>query len=83
MNSQHQDVASGGTVVRVLSYDEWNASPTPAFIFSKFNPTFPNGCPYILSVGATTIPAGGSAKGREVAASFRYTGVFVLLKSAN
>ncbi len=54
--------------------------------FHKFNPTFPNGCPYVLSVGATTIPAGGSAKGREVAASFRYV-IFrpfpVLLKWAN
>ena len=36
-----------------------------------FNPTFPSGCPYILSVGATRVPAGGSASGREVAAAFR------------
>ena len=31
MNKKHQDVSSGGTVVRVSSNNEWNASPIPAF----------------------------------------------------
>jgi len=35
-----------------------------------FNPTFPGSCPYVLAVGATQVPVGGSASGREVAASF-------------
>ncbi len=38
----------------------------------QFNPTFPSTCPYVLSVGATTIPPGGSADSREIAADFRY-----------
>jgi subtilase family serine protease len=34
-----------------------------------FVPTFPSGCPYVLSVGATRIPAGGSVTSPEIASN--------------
>jgi len=39
-----------------------------------FNPTFPSGCPYVLSIGATMVPPGGSVKSPEVAATFNNGG---------
>ncbi|CAJ2503639.1 Uu.00g110330.m01.CDS01 [Anthostomella pinea] len=41
----------------------------------RFNPTFPSSCPYITSVGATQIPAGGSvADAEEAAQTSTYSG---------
>ncbi len=40
MNKQHQDVATGGTVVRVSSYDEWER-------LAHTSPFFPQVQPYV------------------------------------
>jgi tripeptidyl-peptidase I len=37
---------------------------------SEFSPSFPSSCPYVTSVGATSIPNGGDINSAEVAASF-------------
>ncbi len=41
MNKKHHDVVTGGTVVHVSSYDEWNVSPILLPFFPQVQPYVP------------------------------------------